>query len=386
MKRAAMMAIIACAGLATNAQDAWTATILRDSASSEARAISGDEQFGVFTMGACGWASSAASFTSYVPGSLTSSAINGAYAGVKGGFIATTGALRNAAVWTGGQADFQILEPYVFIASEVNAVGVDGPVGSMGFDSPLGDTTHARFWRNLTNAIDLHPANATMSIARGAADGVQVGEFRPTSANTTVRACLWRGSPDAFIDLSPNASNASAMAADGEMQAGFVDGHAARWHGTAESFVDLHPSGASESACLGARGVYQVGKAVFKGFSHAAIWSGTQPSFIDLHSALPAGYQESQANAVSTKLTRTSPSRYTYRIDVVGWARPTKSASRHAILWRLEGALTPAKGDKLPVRAARRIRAGRLANRRFVIDFSQPIREPIPRWITKRGR
>lgn len=391
MRRGLVTALFAFATLIATAQDGWTVIILCDDGTSEGRAISGDEQFGVFSVAACGWAGSEASFTSYAPSVLSSTAINGAFGLVKGGSFrmsgSGSGSEPNAAVWTGGPADFQILEPFVNIASSINSVSADGPVGFIEVNAPLGATSHARLWQNLTNAIDLHPTGAAMSIGRGASAGIQVGEFRPLAANTTLRACLWRGSAETFLDLSPTATDASAMAADGNIQAGFIDGHAGIWRGTPESFVDLQPTGASESACFGARSVYQVGKAVFKGLSHAGIWSGSKASFIDLHQALPKGYAQSQANAVSTKLTQTSPGRYSYRIDVVGWAEPTNPKNvRHAILWRLEGALTSKTGTKLPPRVTRRIRAGRLDNRKFVIDFSQPIREPIPRWQEKFRR
>lgn len=383
MIRATLSAILAFATLAAWGQDAWAVTILRSEGFSQGLAALGDEQFGWSATRACSWSGTADSFTNWQQFSGERSFITCAFGSLKGGVFALDSA-DNAAIWVGGPAGLQILEPLANVTSGVHDIDAEGPVGGMVQGTQPNRHFHAMLWRNLTERIDLHPAGALYSIARAAAPGLQAGEFGPNGSTTIIHACLWRGTPASIIDLSPTATTARVSSADGEIQAGEFDGRACIWRGTPESFVDLHPSGARRSSCADVRSVYQVGFASYKSGNHAGIWSGSKASFVDLHEALPAGYVSSQANGVSTKLIA-EPNRrtYTYRIDVVGSAIPEKGrfdGRTDTVLWRLEGKLEATGAGKLPPRVARRIRVGKLGRLKFVIDFSRPIRTPVPRW------
>jgi len=383
MKQATLTALFAIASMASWGQDAWAVTILRSEGFSQGFAALGNDQFGWADTKACSWSGTAESFTNWQQFSDERSFITCRFGAVSGGVFALNSD-DNAAIWVGGPTGLQILEPFADVTSGVNDIDADGPVGSMVQGGKLGQHLHAILWRNLTERIDLHPAGALYSIARAAAPGLQGGEFGPNGSSTTIHACLWRGTPESIVDLSPTAHTARVAGADGEIQAGELDAHACIWRGTPESLVDMHPAGATRSLCLDARSVYQVGFAAFKGNNHAAIWSGSKASFIDLHKALPKGYVFSQADAVSTALIP-EPNRrtYTYRIDVVGSAVPEKGrfdGRTDTILWRLEGKLEVPGQGQLPPRVTRRIRIGKLGKLKFVIDFSKPIRTPVPRW------
>ncbi len=102
----------------------------------------------------------------------------------------------------------------------------------------LGGVVRAARWRGTAASnVDMHPAHAASSWIVRAADGQQVGiaDGRPA---------LWGGGASTAVDLQPAGATASSVAdtASG-VQAGSVvlDGvmRAALWAGSAESFVDL---------------------------------------------------------------------------------------------------------------------------------------------------
>lgn len=159
----------------------------------------------------------------------------------------------------------------------------------------LGSGAEARASWTVTN---LHPAGATYSEIRGTTGTQQAG--RVTVGNV-IRASLWGGSADSWVDLSPAGSDSSQVwRTFGTQQVGraFVGGvqRASLWSGSAASWVDLHPAGVSASLAWATSGTEQVGRTIVGGVMRAALWSGTAASWVDLH---PAGATFSQALSTS---------------------------------------------------------------------------------------
>ncbi len=180
--------------------------------------------------------------------------------------------------------------------------------------------------------VNLHPADAPSSEARGVRDGQQVGIagelgvvwsgtaesaviLNPTPGQGAAANCvqtavqggrghvpfdglwrshagLWTGTAKSFMDLNPEFSVASEIAAmHGDTQVGlwfapseemFSLGRACLWHGTVESFVDLTPPGFLFSEARGVHGDQQVGGTFDKGLPHACMWTGTPESYVAL--------------------------------------------------------------------------------------------------------
>jgi hypothetical protein len=150
--------------------------------------------------------------------------------------------------------------------------------------------------------VDLHPAGATSSEARGVSGSLQAGWANVGGVN---HASLWSGTAASWVDLHPaGATRSEARAASGSQQAGFANvggvNHASLWSGTAASWVDLHPAGATDSIAYGMSGSLQAGWANVGGVNHASLWSGTAASWVDLHAFLPAGFRSSEAYGIST--------------------------------------------------------------------------------------
>lgn len=130
----------------------------------------------------------------------------------------------------------------------------------------------------------LHPPAAEESFGRAAFGDRQGGDIRLGPG----RPCIWNGSADGWIDLTPPGGvNCTVNAMSDAHQVGVVvirpqDFHATLWNGTSASRVDLHPEGARQSFGHGVWGTQQVGYAVINDVNRAALWHGTAASFVDL--------------------------------------------------------------------------------------------------------
>jgi hypothetical protein len=154
------------------------------------------------------------------------------------------------------------------------------------------DAPQAMIWHGSRTAYaSLGVSPSTGTWINGASDQVQVGA-------RSSRACLWHGTPESIVDLSPvGAAYSYGFGAYGNQQVGEVflgssdnPSHGAMWTGTAASFVDMHPPGATWSQVAAAWGGQQGGYASFSGsFSptRAGIWSGTAPSFVSIDPGAP---------------------------------------------------------------------------------------------------
>jgi hypothetical protein len=130
----------------------------------------------------------------------------------------------------------------------------------------------------------LHPPGAEESFGRAAFGDRQGGDIRQGPG----RPCIWNGSADGWIDLTPPGGVIGTVNAMSDThEVGYVvippqSFRAALWSGTAASRVDLHPEGARQSFGYGVRGSQQVGFAVINDVNRAALWHGTAASFVDL--------------------------------------------------------------------------------------------------------
>lgn len=152
------------------------------------------------------------------------------------------------------------------------------------------------------SVINLHPAGASYSEARGVSRGRQVGF---AYFGGTHHACLWTGSAQSLIDLNPAGSpEGFAYAVSGERQAGYVDGndglyHASVWNATSASWVDLHPKFAGQGSlaygiCLG----QQVGVAEYR----ACLWSNSAASRVDLSPMIGEFFSEALGTSGSQQV------------------------------------------------------------------------------------
>lgn len=193
------------------------------------------------------------------------------------------------------------------------------------FSVGLVRSARAEVW----SVSSLHPSPASSSVAYSMFGGQQVGH-RSFGGGSTLRATLWSGTADSWVDLHPVGYLYSwAYGTDGEKQVGFAyagEERASLWSGTADSWVNLHPSWARSSAATAVHGGQQVGYVwTLPGWPGsddglrttvylASLWTGTAESWVALH---PAGATQSYANGV-------------YDGQQVGWA--TVGVTR-ASLW-----------------------------------------------------
>jgi hypothetical protein len=185
----------------------------------------------------------------------------------------------------------------------------------------------AALWEGTSGSyVDLHPAVAMSSSARGASGGVQVGSASVPDA----QAALWSGSADSFTSLHPAGATLSrAFGVHEGQQVGWAifdtEPNAVLWTGSAASAVNLHPAGASISEAWAAvhSGV-QAGVAVLQGVLHAGLWTGSAESWFSLHELLPADYTESEASGVWVDGDV---------IEIVGTAFDGVTVTWHAVLW-----------------------------------------------------
>jgi MYXO-CTERM domain-containing protein len=193
----------------------------------------------------------------------------------------------------------------------------------------LGSHQSAFLWTGTAaSAVDLEPAGATSSAAKGASGGRQIGTIVVGGQN---RASLWSGTASSWVDLNPaGAAGSNGLAIGGGQQVGYAvvagQNHASLWNGTATSWVDLNPTGASSSYAYGVFGGLQVGYAAIGGSSqwHAGLWRGTAASWVDLSASLPANLSLSKAMSIW------SDARFIY---VAGLANNSASGHYDALLW-----------------------------------------------------
>jgi hypothetical protein len=182
-------------------------------------------------------------------------------------------------------------------------------------------------WTGISNQfVDLHPAGAIRSEARGVGGGSQVGI---AWMGASWHAGLWAGTAISFIDLHPaTATNSFAVGVDAGQQVGSAtiggSSHAGVWHGSASSWLDLSPQASVESVATALHEGQQVGSARFGTVWRAGLWNGTAASWIDLSSFLPAGFGDSQAAGISHDRALTY---------VVGYGMNNITGRREALMW-----------------------------------------------------
>lgn len=121
-------------------------------------------------------------------------------------------------------------------------------------------------------------------MALGASGNQQAGILSYPGA---VKAVLWSGSANSWVDLGPPVASESGLSS---VIPGFQGGyarisgadHAVMWTGWQGSWVDLHPAGAIRSSVTAVSATKQGGWAVIDGLSIAGLWSGSAVSWIPL--------------------------------------------------------------------------------------------------------
>ena len=200
----------------------------------------------------------------------------------------------------------------------------------------------ASLWSGTADSwVDLNPAGSTQCEANAISGGQQVGYAR---VGGVFRASLWSGTAASWVDLNPaGATRSLAFAVSGGQQAGdaMVGGvlRASLWSGSAASWVDLHPAGSTQSQALAASGGQQVGYAIVGGVGRASLWSGTADSWVDLSAFLPAGFRQSGTSAygissdgVNTYITGSGVNSVTGLAEALLWTQPIPSPSGIALL------------------------------------------------------
>jgi hypothetical protein len=199
----------------------------------------------------------------------------------------------------------------IFGVQRVGGARIDGAV--------YPENTHAFLWIG-TSAIDLNPAGYTYSRAYDTDGTRQVGAAWLGGEGVPTRkgAGIWSGTAASFTPLCSDmtcGNYAIALAIGGDQQVGYSDYsdngggglmttrdiRATLWRGSPESYVDLDPINlgfSDETRALDTDGVQQVGWGYFAYAAHpykALLWSGTRQSVVDLS---PANFDLSFAQAV----------------------------------------------------------------------------------------
>ena len=187
-----------------------------------------------------------------------------------------------------------------------------GQPGGQGASNPI---ERALLWPGTRDsAVELAgPDLSRQTRALAVRGGVQVGEY---GRNWTCQAALWRGSSASMVLLHPEAppgyppdvqTSTACGAGDGQ-QVGVVswkkkplaapDMRAALWTGSAESFVDLTPPGAKHAqaqACAHGLQVGWLSRKADSSMSRAVLWRGSARDRVDLHAAIPEPWNRSVA-------------------------------------------------------------------------------------------
>jgi len=190
----------------------------------------------------------------------------------------------------------------------------------VGYGQPAGQSVPAPIERALLwtgtadSVVELggpDPSRQTRALA--VSGGVQVGEY---GRNWTLRAAMWRGSSQSMVVLHPTAppgyptdvQTSTVWGVGDGQQVGVVawkrkplappDMRAALWTGSAESFVDLTPPRAKHGQARACAGGFQVGwvsSDANNSMTRAVLWQGSAADPIDLHALLPKPWNRSQA-------------------------------------------------------------------------------------------
>jgi hypothetical protein len=157
------------------------------------------------------------------------------------------------------------------------------------------------------------PDPSRQTRALGLSGDVQVGEY---GRNFALQAAMWRGSSESVVVLHPAAPRgypadgqvSTASGAGDAQQVGIVawkkralaqpEMRAALWTGSAESFVDLTPprvKHAQARACAGGFQVGWVSDDANNAVTRAVLWHGSAADLVDLHALLPPPWNRSQA-------------------------------------------------------------------------------------------
>jgi hypothetical protein len=234
--------------------------------------------------------------------------------------------------------------PAIALPRASSANDIDGNVVVATGAPTLDVTPHALMWRGTPQAtVDLHPAGYVNSSALGVRGTQQVGYAQAAGG---VHAMLWSGTAASATDLHPAGYDSStAQATDGSRQGGWgmftdrVSGtlvrHALLWSGGADSAVNLTPTGSLDAQIHDMAGEQQVGEAMMGSSLRAILWHGTAGSAVDL---TPPGY----GAAVATG---------TNGLQQVGYgvyAGPPTGGTRHALLWSGSAAGVVNLHDLLP--------------------------------------
>src|SRR5688572_11958754 len=191
--------------------------------------------------------------------------------------------------------------------------------------------------------VDLTPPGFMFSEARGVYGDQQVGgtfdKFLP-------HACMWTGTPESYVALQPPEGLFSiAQCTDGVHQYGLilawdgedfatVNAQVGRWSGTADSWVNMTPKGLFGGIISAADGLEQVGATAADSGGNApyraALWSGTAESYVDLHAFLSTNYTESLALGIWHDAAGTA--------YVVGSAFNSEVQRTEAVMWVSSGA------------------------------------------------
>ena len=201
---------------------------------------------------------------------------------------------------------------YGFGCGDGQQVGYGQPPGQSGGSLPI---ERALLWTGTAaSVVELAgPDPKLQTRALCVHGGVQVGEY---GRNFGLRAVMWRGSSESAVVLHPtpppgyppDAQVSKATGVGDGQQVGVVawkkkqmappDMRAALWTGSAESFVDLTPPKvrhADAQACVGGYQVGAVGLDANNSERRATLWRGSAATRVDLQALLPAPWNRSDA-------------------------------------------------------------------------------------------
>ena len=239
------------------------------------------------------WQGSPQSGVDIHPAGYASSIAYGVDNGFQGGSAVLNG-FNHAGLWNGTSASWTDLHPTHADGSEIVSLQNGWGVGNISF----GNIRHAYAWHGTTTQIDLHPKNASSSIAMATHGGLHGGAV---TVDGVTMACIFDTDPKNLTILNPTGAISSAVrAVHGDYQGGAVSlvpglYRASLWYGTAESWVDLHPGPPNLSSHVnGAWDGIQVGRLG----RDAAVWNHSASSFENLGEFLPISYDASEAFSV----------------------------------------------------------------------------------------
>lgn len=309
---AAFAAMTNAVFLTSDAHAQWTLTILHPQGAQESvgYGASGGQQLGYVVLDgvsrASSWPGTAVSRLDLHPAGSTASQVFAASGGQQVGY-ARWGGARRAVLWSGSATAWVDLSPPG--ATDAVARAIHG--GQQGGDVRLNEAPpRASLWTGTAaSRVDLHPLGMEgleLSTVRAVSGGKQGGFAVKLSGGVrSWRAILWSGSADQWVDLTPSeASDAWVSAIDGDEQAGMAWvqwPRAVVWNGSRDSWRDISPPGSvGTSEVIAASGGQQVGLAFMNDRYRASLWSGTSQSWVDLSAFLPAEYESSYAQGIST--------------------------------------------------------------------------------------